>query len=117
MEKKKYYTALGHFRRRTDGKGNTYPVVLVNQKEHAMDHQEMAVWASLNWRLLNFHQIERHYDKLARELKLTEYRTLENCLWRLESRGLVASGTGETDFDALYDLLNRLYVVPYCVKR
>jgi len=37
---------------------------------------------------------------------------MENCLWRLESRGLVASGSGETDFDALYDLLNGLYVVP-----
>ena len=112
MEKKTYYTAVGHFQRRTDGEGNTYPVVLVNQQEHTMDHQEMAVWTALNWRLLNFRQIERHYDKLARELKLTEYRTLENCLWRLESRGLVASGSGETDFDALYDLLNGLYIVP-----
>lgn len=112
MEKKTYYTAVGHFQRRTNWEGNTYPVVLVNQKEHTMDHQEMAVWAALNWRLLNFRQIERHYDKLARELKLTEYRTLENCLWRLESRGLVASGVGETDIDALYDLLNGLYVVP-----
>ena len=116
MEKKTYYTAVGHFQRRTDGKGGAYPVVLVNQKEYIMDHQEMAVWTALNWRLLNFRQIERHYDKLARELKLTEYRTLENCLWRLESRGLVASGAGETDFDALYDLLNGLYVVPISTR-
>jgi len=112
MGKKTYYTAVGHFQRRTDGDGNTYPVVLVNQQEHIMDRQEMAVWTALNWRLLNFRQIERHYDKLTRELKLTEFRTLENCLWRLESRGLVASGAGETDFDALYDLLGGLYVVP-----
>lgn len=112
MEKKTYYTAVGHFQRRTDREGNTYPVVLVNQQEYIMDHQEMAVWTALNWRLLNIRQVERHYDKLAQELKLTEYRTLENCLWRLESRGLVASGSGETDIDALYDLLGGLYVVP-----
>lgn len=112
MEKKRYYTAVGHLQRRTDKEGITYPVVLVNQQEHLMDHQEMAVWTALNWRLLNIYQVERHYDRLARELKLTERRTLENCLWRLESRGLVASGVGETDFDALYDLLNGLYVVP-----
>ncbi len=112
MEKKTYYTAVGHFRRETDGKGNTCPVVLVNQQEYIMDRQEMAVWTALNWRISNFRQIKRHYDKLARELELTEYRTLENCLWRLESRGLVASGSGGTDFDALYDLLNGLYIVP-----
>jgi len=72
MGKKTYYTAVGHFQRRTDGEGNTYPVVLVNQQEHIMEHQEMAVWTALNWRLSSFHQTERHYDKLARELKLTE---------------------------------------------
>ena len=39
-------------------------------------------------------------------------RTLENCLGRLCTRGLVASGTGGTDFEALYDLLGGLYVSP-----
>lgn len=34
------------------------------------------------------------------------------CLNRLETRGLIAHGTGDTDFDALYDLLGELYVVP-----
>ena len=38
-------------------------------------------------------------------------RTLEDCLGRL-ARGLVASGSGETDFEALYDLLGGLYVIP-----
>ena len=40
------------------------------------------------------------------------YRTFENCLHRLEVRGLVASGTGDTDIDALYNLLCGLYIVP-----
>lgn len=35
-----------------------------------------------------------------------------DCLDRLVTRGLVAKGSGTTDFDALYDLLGELYVVP-----
>ena len=42
----------------------------------------------------------------------TPTRTLESCVERLKTRGLIASGTGATDFDALYDLLSGLYVVP-----
>ena len=41
-----------------------------------------------------------------------EYRTLENCLGRLVTRGLVAVGYGDTDQEALYNLLRDLYVVP-----
>ena len=37
---------------------------------------------------------------------------MEDCLGRLCTRGLVASGTGETGFEALYDLLSGLYVTP-----
>ena len=37
---------------------------------------------------------------------------MEDCLGRLCTRGLVASGTGETNFEALYDLLGGLYVSP-----
>ena len=43
---------------------------------------------------------------------MPERQTLENCISRLQTRGLVASGSGETDIDALYDLLGSLYVVP-----
>ena len=45
-----YYTAVGHFHRKTDADGRTYPVILVNQEEHMVDIQEMAVWTVLNWR-------------------------------------------------------------------
>ena len=105
-----FYTAVGLFHRRSDGHGNIYPVVFVNRQEHLLDPQEMAVWTILNWRLLDAGQLEEKYLPMAREL--TEYRTFENCLHRLEVRGLVASGTGDTDIDALYNLLCGLYIVP-----
>ena len=107
-----FYTAVGHFRRRNDGHGNIYPVVFVNRQEHLLDPQEMAVWIILNWRLLDAGQLEEKYLLMARELQLTEYRTFENCLHRLEVRGLIASGTGDTDIDDLYNLLCGLYIVP-----
>lgn len=110
-KKSSYYTAVGHFHRKTDGQGRTYPVILVNQKEHMVDVQEMAVWTALSWRLLHFEQIRARYEQLARELP-PERRSLADCLSRLEVRGLIARGTGDTDFEALYDLLGGLYVVP-----
>ena len=29
-----FYTAVGHFHRKADANGRTYPVILVNQEEH-----------------------------------------------------------------------------------
>lgn len=107
-----YYTALGHFRRRTTGLGRSYPVIIINQQEYDVDIQEMALWTALNWRLLDFPQVRAEYEKLEQDCVIPALRTLENCLGRLCTRGLVASGTGGTDFEALYDLLGGLYVIP-----
>lgn len=112
MKKHTYYTAVGHFQRRTDAQGHCYPVILINQREYYVDIQEMALWTALNWRLLDFAQVRAEYDKLNRDCLIPARRTLEDCLGRLCTRGLVASGCGETDFEALYDLLGGLYVVP-----
>lgn len=112
MKKCTYYTAVGHFRRRTDGLGQTYPVIIVNQKEYCVDIQEMALWTALNWRLLDITQVQEEYDKLNRDCAIPARRTLEDCLSRLVTRGLAVSGSGETDFEALYDLLSDLYITP-----
>lgn len=39
-------------------------------------------------------------------------KSYEICLCRLVQRGLVAEGIGDTQADALYDLLSELYIVP-----
>ena len=112
MSSHTYYTALGHFQRRSGGLGRSYPVIIINQAEYCVDIQEMALWTALNWRLLDFSQVEAEYHKLDQDCAIPALRTLEDCLGRLCTRGLVASGTGATDFEALYDLLGGLYVVP-----
>lgn len=112
MKNHTYYTAIGHFQRRTDSQGKSYPVVIVNQKEYCMDIQEMTLWTALNWRLLEFPQVKEEYEKLERDCAISAWRTMEDCLGRLCTRGLVAAGRGDTDFEALYDLLGSLYVTP-----
>lgn len=107
-----YYTAVGNFRRKRDSSGQTYPVIMVNRKEYMVDRQEMALWTCLNWRIANMEQAREHYEKLEQSLYPYITRTFENCLKRLEVRGLVVSGSGDTDFEALYDLLGGLYVIP-----
>lgn len=84
MDKRTYYTAVGRFTKRHDADGNTYPVIYVNQQEHLLDLQEMAVWTALTWRLSDFRQLERKYDLLARELHLLEPRTWKTActIWR-----------------------------------
>ncbi|OUO36122.1 hypothetical protein B5F88_14485 [Flavonifractor sp. An306] len=111
MRRRTLYTAVGHFKKVVTRDG-AYPVVLVNRQEYRMDPQEMAVWSILNWRLLDAQGLEEYYEPMFQTLRLEERRTLENCLGRLVTRGLVAAGHGETDFEALYDLLSNLYVVP-----
>ena len=110
--KNTYYTAVGHFRRRTNEGGQSYPVIIVSRQEYPVDIQEMAVWSILSWQLLNLAQIKEKYEQLAKELPPMEQRTLDMCLTRLQMRGLVSAGTGDTDFEAIYDLLGGLYVVP-----
>lgn len=112
MTKHTYYTAVGHFQRKVDDQGRSCPVIIINQKEYGVDIQEMALWTALNWRLLEFPQIKEAYNQLERDCVIPIRRTMEDCLGRLVTRGLAASGCGETEFEAIYDLLGGLYVEP-----
>ena len=112
MAEKTLYTALGHFRCRNDGGGRRYPVVLMDHREFGMDPQEMTLWTALCWRLTDRQRAEDFYEQLSNGMELFPRRSFSDCLDRLVTRGLVAKGSGTTDFDALYDLLGGLYVVP-----
>ncbi|MEY8420586.1 hypothetical protein AALA83_15090 [Oscillospiraceae bacterium 44-5] len=112
MKNSTFYTAVGHFRCKTDENGHSYPVILVNQEEYLVDIQEMSLWTILSWRLFSFRQAEEEYNWFTGAWLTSPVRTFEACLKRLEVRGLVASGSGSTDFEVLYDLLGGLNVVP-----
>lgn len=112
MNKKAYYTAIGRFGRKTNSNGQHCPVILLGGKEYMADIQEMAIWACLNWRITRKEEIGSLYEKSISQSGFTSNRSWEECVERLLMRGLLARGTGETDYDALYDLLAPLYIIP-----
>ncbi len=109
------YTAVGHLLRKRGEDGASYPVVLLGRKEYGMDVQELVVWAALSWQFLTMEEIREKYAVYMDKLP-SERRTLEDCVARLKTRGLIACGEGDTGAEALYDLLSALYVVPVSEK-
>lgn len=112
MRKKELYTAVGRFEHRTNRCGQTHPVILLGGNEYIADLQEMTVWACLNWRIAHREEIKTLYERTVSPSGFTAQRPLDACIDRLLMRGLLVRGTGDTDFDALYDLLAPLYVIP-----
>lgn len=92
------YAAVGHFKCHRTLDGKKYPVVIVGRKEYMLDVQEMTVWSSLAWRILSRSQIAESYLKLTRGLSFTSRRTLDDCIDRLVTRGLVAEGRGNSEY-------------------
>ena len=49
----KYYTAVGRFERKGRLGSLTCPMVIINRKEYVLDIQEMILWTSLNWQIMD----------------------------------------------------------------
>ena len=111
MTLKTFYTAIGRLERRSD-ETSSYPVVHLGGREYMLDLQEMAVWTSLNWRITRRDEIGALYYELCRDSGYEAGRSLDACIDRLVTRGLLVCGTGETEYDALYDLISALYIIP-----
>ena len=108
----KYYTAVGRFMNPSTAYGKLNPTVLVGGVECLLDHQELLVWSCLMWRFLKYEEIGKYYENKTSEFGYTNERSWQDCLNRLMVRGLVVCGSGETDYDALYDLLSPLCIIP-----
>lgn len=111
MALKTFYTAVGRLERRRDDSGS-YPIVRLGGREYMLDLQEMAVWTSLNWRIVRREEIGALYHELWHGSGYQANRSLSECIDRLVTRGLLICGIGETEYDALYDLVSALYIVP-----
>lgn len=109
---KMYYTTVGIFKLKRHEKNNTYPLVILGGKECELDVQEMMIWSSLNWRILNSEQLRSYYEDMEKKSNFICSRSFDDALNRLINRGLVSVGAGETDEEALYNLISKLYIVP-----
>lgn len=112
MEQKILYTAIGRLERETNSCGRSCPVIRLGGQPYMMDMQEMVVWTTLNWRISKREDISLQCDKLASSLGDCVSRSWDACVNRLLTRGLLVSGCGETEYDALYDLLSSLGIIP-----
>lgn len=112
MLTKTLYTAVGRFIRRTNNCGRSYPVILLGGEEYPVDLQEISLWTVLNWRIAKWEDIGAQYGKISAAAGQVIERSWEDCANRLLTRGLLVSGSGETEYDALYDLLGALSIVP-----
>ena len=114
MKEMKFYTVIGCMTQKKDKNGEKHLTVIANHKEYVLDYQEAAVWIALAWKLLSKDKLEYAYDQLMLTHPAPK-RSLEFCLERMESRGLIAVGSGATVYDAFYDMMSTLYVVPICI--
>ena len=112
MELKKLYTAVGRLEKTSDTYGQSCPSVQLGRQSYTLDIQEMIVWTSLNWRIAKWENIVLKCEKLASSMCFSTIKSWDDCIKRLIIRGLVVCGCGETEFDALYDLLGSLGIVP-----
>lgn len=109
---KMYYTTVGIFKLKRQEKNNIYPLVILGGNECQLDVQEMMIWSSLNWRILNDAQLRAYYEEMEKKSNFICSRSYEDALNRLINRGLISVGIGESDEDALYNLISKLYIVP-----
>lgn len=112
MTLKTLFTAVGRLEKRSGGPGRSYPVIVLGGKDYMVDLQEMLVWSSLNWRIVRKEEIGALYEKAVLDYSFQTDRTWAACADRLLLRGLLVSGSGATDYDALYDLLSTMYIIP-----
>jgi hypothetical protein len=112
MREKTFYTSVGRLTQEKNLQGIGCPTVLLRNREYQLDMQELIVWTCLSWRIVRKPEIAAHYADLIARAPFESRRTLDACIDRLLVRGLLVRGSGETEYDALYDLLSAMYIMP-----
>lgn len=112
MSVKKLYTAVGRLVQQRDKHNQICPVIMIGRQEYLVDPQEFTIWICLNWRIVRWEEIGKFYEKSAAKAGYSNSRSWEACTNRLLTRGLLVCGYGETEYDALYDLLASMYIIP-----
>ena len=109
---KKLYTAVGQLHFSGNVKGNRSPILVVNGNETTPNMSEMILWSTLYWQILTEDELEERYAAKKREVNFEDGRSASSVMFWMMRRGLIEEGVGESEKDALYDLLSRLYITP-----
>lgn len=106
-----YYTALGRMITK-DENGSKIPVIMIEDSEYQMSVDELIIWGSLHWNFLVKDALEKEYSRKKTKNRIFNDTSFEQTLRRLETRGLVVSGTDYLAADALYGLIGKLKIRP-----
>ena len=71
-------------------------MVIINKREYALDIQEIILWATLNWQIMDARALEDTYTAKLKAGSIAPRRSFHDCMRRLLQRGLVVEGCGET---------------------
>lgn len=85
------------------------PIVTVGVKECILSIEEMVLWFCMIWNILTKEELTECYRKA--KVAGIDPETFEHTLQRLEIRNLIAYTSGIKGDEALYALLENLYVV------
>jgi len=106
-----YYTALGRMITKEEN-GTKIPIVVIEETEFHMSIDELIIWGSLHWNFLVKDTLEKEYCRRKAKNRIFNDTSFEQTLKRLETRGLVVSGTDYIAADALYGLIGKLKIRP-----
>ncbi len=104
------YTAAGKISLQRHG-DVLYPVIRCNGTEKQITRKEMILWSILVNTVMTKSQLEMSYKEKATQF-FEENDTFFEILHRLEERNLIVRGKGETNKEAIYDLLKGVYMTP-----
>lgn len=106
-----YYTALGRMVMKEENE-TKIPIVVIDETEYQMSIDELIIWGSLHWNFLVKDTLEKEYSRRKAKNRIFNDTSFEQTLKRLETRGLVVSGTDYIAADALYGLIGKLKIRP-----
>ena len=106
-----YYTALGRMITKIEN-GTKIPIIVIEDSEYQMNIDELIIWGSLHWNFLVKDALEKEYSRKKTKNRIFNDTSFEQTLRRLETRGLVVSGTDYLAADALYGLIGKLKIRP-----
>lgn len=106
------YTAIGHLKFQKNTDQTTTPLVINQNQEYGLTHEELLLWSCLAFQILQIHELEDAYMQRKNACGTEDTASFAHTLNRLMLRGLIAKGDGMTGVDALYRLLGELYITP-----
>lgn len=104
------YTALGWFELEWDTEDTFRPIVYLSGKKYELTTPEVWIWRFLDFKIRGIESIRQHYEENSKTF-LSRFQPIpfEQCMSRLEFRGLIATGCGNSSGMAQYRLSRDLY--------